>query len=176
MNRTMIRAALAAPALFAATAAFAHITFETAKAPAGSTYKAVLRVPHGCGDSPTVAVSIEMPDGVLQARPMPKPGWALKTVVKPLDTPYESHGTKITEGVREISWSGGNLPDAFYDEFVFQAKLPDKPGTTIYFPVVQECAKGVERWIEIPAAGKHADDYEHPAPGVTLGPKKSGDH
>jgi uncharacterized protein YcnI len=79
----------------------------------------------------------------------------------------------LTEGVREISWSGGNLPDAWYDEFVFRARLPDQgEGTTLYFPVVQECEQGVSRWIEIPAEGKTADDYEKPAPGVMLTPKQ----
>jgi len=35
---------------------------------------------------------------------------------------------------------------------------------------VQECEKGVHRWIEIPAAGKSAADYPEPAPGLTLLP------
>lgn len=47
-------------------------------------------------------------------------------------------------------------------------------GEMIYFPVVQECDGGkVERWIEIPAAGKGADDYKYPAPGLRLLPAKT---
>jgi uncharacterized protein YcnI len=42
------------------------------------------------------------------------------------------------------------------------------PGSTVYLPVVQECGKTVERWIEIPAQGKSEDDYEHPAPSFTV--------
>ena len=45
-------------------------------------------------------------------------------------------------------------------------KLPDKPGETIYFPVVQTCESGEVAWIEIPEEG--ADEPEHPAPGITL--------
>jgi uncharacterized protein YcnI len=41
----------------------------------------------------------------------------------------------------------------------------------LYFPVVQECEKGVHRWIEIPAAGKSPGDYPSPAPGLKLVPK-----
>jgi uncharacterized protein YcnI len=42
----------------------------------------------------------------------------------------------------------------------------------LYFPTVQECEGGkAERWIEIPAEGKGADDYTFPAPGVWLRPK-----
>jgi uncharacterized protein YcnI len=33
---------------------------------------------------------------------------------------------------------------------------------------VQECEKGVHRWIEIPVAGKTAADYPEPAPGLKL--------
>jgi uncharacterized protein YcnI len=36
---------------------------------------------------------------------------------------------------------------------------------------VQDCEGGAaERWIEIPAAGKVADDYPFPAPGLKLTP------
>jgi uncharacterized protein YcnI len=37
--------------------------------------------------------------------------------------------------------------------------------------VVQECEKGVHRWIEIPAAGKPASEYPEPAPALKLLPK-----
>jgi periplasmic copper chaperone A len=79
----------------------------------------------------------------------------------------------VSEGVQEIVWTG-RLLDENYDEFVFRGSLTDslKPNTTLYFPVVQECEGGkAERWIEIPAEGKSADDYRYPAPGVKLRPK-----
>ena len=50
------RAALAAAFLgLASGAPPAHITLETEKAPPDSTYKAVLRVGHGCEGKPTTA-------------------------------------------------------------------------------------------------------------------------
>ena len=71
----------------------------------------------------------------------------------------------------EISWSGGNLPEAFYDEFVFTATIADdlKAGQAVYFPTVQQCEKGVHRWIEIPAAGAagHGEAGE-PAPVLRI--------
>jgi len=74
----------------------------------------------------------------------------------------------IARGATAIAWTGGTLPDARYDEFVFQAVLPKHPaGTALHVPVVQEHGKGVHRRIEIPEAGKTADDRE-PAPSVTL--------
>ena len=53
---------------------------------------------------------------------------------------------------------------------MFRAKLTEhlKAGSILYFPTVQECEKGTERWIEIPAEGKDPESYEFPAPGVKL--------
>jgi periplasmic copper chaperone A len=150
--------------------ALAHVTLETAEAPANSTYKAVLRVGHGCEGKPTIALRVRIPEGVIVAKPMPKPGWELATTKAKYAQSYDHYGTPTAEGVTEIAWTGGSLPDEWYDEFVFRARLTDFPaGSVVYFPVVQECADGtVHRWIEIPAAGKVADDYEEPAPGVTI--------
>ena len=165
-------AALAAALLCLATtsSAFAHITLETGEASPNSTYKAVLRVGHGCEGKPTTAVRVRIPEGVIAVKPMPKPGWQLATKEGKYAQSYDYYGTPLTEGVTEIAWSGGELPDAWYDEFVFRGRLTGfAPGTVVYFPVVQECPDGaVERWIEIPAPGKGEDDYESPAPGVKI--------
>ncbi|MGK9167949.1 YcnI family protein [Inquilinus limosus] len=172
----MLKSILPALALaaFAAAPAFAHVTLETQEAPVGATYKAVFRVPHGCEGSPTVKIRVQIPEGVIAVKPMPKPGWALETVKGKYAASYDYYGTPTSEGVKEVVWSGGELPDEFYDEFVLRAYLTAglQPGAHLYFPVVQECEAGVERWIEIPAEGKDADDYESPAPGLKLLPKK----
>lgn len=168
-----IGAALATLAL-TATGALAHVTLETREAPVGAPYKAVFRVPHGCGTSDTIKVRVRIPDGVIAVKPMPKPGWTLDTAKGKYDKPYAYfHDTTLTEGVREVSWTG-RLPDAYYDEFVLSGFLAaDLPaGSTVYFPVVQECQDGVHRWIEIPEAGKAPADYKEPAPGVKLLPKR----
>lgn len=164
------RAALAAALLFALPApTLAHVTLETRQAPSGASYKAVVRVGHGCDGSPTTAIRIRVPDGVVAVKPMPKPGWTLSTVEGTYATPYESHGKTITKGVTEVAWTGNSLPDSWYEEFVLVAKLPEKPaGTVLPFPIVQECEKGVHRWIEIPEPGKNAHDLKEPAPSVTL--------
>ena len=171
MKKTMFVSILTvvATSLLVPAAAFAHATLEQPTATAGSFYKAVMRIGHGCeGGAATQTVRIQIPDGVKQAKPMPKAGWKLETVVKKLDKPYDWYGQTITEDVSEIVWSGGYLPDNFYDEFVFRAKLPDEADQTLYFKTIQECEEGVHRWIEIPEPGKTADDYEEPAPGLKL--------
>ena len=156
------------------SAAFAHITLETQEAPVGSTYKAVLRVPHGCDGKATTAVRVQIPEGVISVKPMPKPGWTLQTKKGRYEKSYQLYGEAVTSGVKEVDWSGGSLPDEFYDEFVFRGTLAaDLPvDQKIYFPVVQECDGATTRWIEIPAAGQDEDALEDPAPGLNLLPKK----
>ena len=166
MNKTILT--LVALAL-SAPAALAHSTFEQTEVTHNARERMVLRVPHGCGDEATLRVRVSIPDGIVSVQPMVKAGWALSTVKGPLAKPYTSHGNEITEGVREILWEG-ELPSEFYDEFVFRATFTeDLPaGEMVYIPVVQECANGAERWIEIPAAGQSADDLRYPAPGVMV--------
>lgn len=157
------------------TAALAHVSLENPEAQIGSTYKAVLRVPHGCDGKPTTKLRVQIPEGVIAIKPMPKAGWKLDKVRSKYEQSYDYYGKATDEGVTEVVWSNGNLADDEYDEFVFRAFLtPDlKVGKTVYFPVVQECSDGAtERWIEIPAEGKNADDYEMPAPGTKIVPKK----
>ena len=159
----------AALLLATAAAASAHITLEQGEAPAGDAYKAVLRVGHGCEGAATTAVRVQIPDGVIEAKPMPKPGWTLETTRGAYAEPVELWGETLTEGVREIRWSGSELPDDWYDEFAFRARLTDGlAGQTIYFPVVQECGDAVTRWIEIPAEGEDAESLEEPAPALSV--------
>jgi len=170
-RKTIITAAVV---ISGATAAFAHVTLETQEAKVGSTYKAVLRVPHGCDGKATKAVRVQIPEGVIAVKPMPKPGWTLETVKGKYEKSYDLYGTAVGEGVKEVVWSGGGLPDEFYDEFVFRAMLTDglAAGDALYFPTVQECDGATERWIDIPARGRDEDELEFPAPGLKLLPKE----
>ena len=172
MIRSLLVVTLAAVVI---TPAMAHITLETQEANVGNGYKAVLRVPHGCGESPTTAIRVRIPEGVIGVKPMPKSGWTLMTMTGKYPKTYKLFHAELKEGVTEIGWSGGKLPDSWYDEFVFTSFLSSdlEPGKTLHFPVVQECEKGVNRWIEIPSAGKSRDDYPQPAPELKLLPATS---
>jgi uncharacterized protein YcnI len=159
-------------AVLVVSSAHAHITLENRQATVGSSYKAVFAVPHGCAGSATVKIRVQIPEGVIAVKPMPKPGWNVETIMGKYATAFEYHGATVSEGVKEVAWSGGKLADDNYDEFVLSTYLTGglKPNTTLYFPVVQECEQGTSRWIELPAEGKPAEG-KSPAPGVRLVPK-----
>lgn len=151
------------------SAAFAHVNFKTPHAAQNSTYVGVLGVGHGCAGESTLKVRVQIPEGVIAVKPVPKAGWTLEIITGAYETSYDYYGTPLTEGVKELIWTG-ELPDAYFDQFSFRAKLTDAlaVGSTVYFPVVQECANGAERWIEIPAEGQDAHDLEDPAPGLNI--------
>ena len=158
---------------FIATPAVAHITLEQGEAPVGAPYKAVFKVPHGCDGAATVKLTVTIPEGVIAVKPMVKSGWEIATQRGPYAKSYSYfHGAKFDQGVKDVTWSGGKLPDTFYDEFVLSVFLAGEltAGQTLYFPAVQTCEKGEHRWVETPVPGKHSDG--DPAPGLKLLPKK----
>lgn len=160
-------AAAVLPVALLATPAAAHVTLEKAEAPVGSYYKAVLKVGHGCQGSPTTALTVTIPDGLVAAKPMPKAGWTVKTQAGPYDRAYAFHGKEVKDGVRSITWSGGALPDDFYDEFVFIAYLaPEAGARPVPIPVVQTCEKGEHRWVEVAKA--EGEKLASPAPVLRI--------
>ena len=162
---------LLAAALLSASPAAAHVFLKDRQASPGAEYRAVFVVPHGCAGSPTTKLRVQIPEGVIATEAKPAEGWSVETIKGKYTSEIEYKGAKVSEGIREVAWSGGKLPDKTRQEFVIETYLSDglKPNTTLYFPAVQECEKGVSRWIEIPPAGMaHPDEGSWPAPGVKL--------
>src|SRR5215210_5470337 len=99
--------ALGAAIIAVATTALAHSTLETAHASPNSTYKGVLRVPHGCKGEATRMLRIQIPEAIIDVRPMPKAGWMLTTARGAYARSYDLYGKPVADGVTEIVWSGG---------------------------------------------------------------------
>lgn len=158
-------------ALLAAGPAAAHVLLEGKQAAVGADYKAVFIVPHGCTGSATTKLRVQIPEGVIATEAKPVAGWNVESVKGRFVGEYDYRGTKMSEGIKEVAWSGGKLPDKTRQQFVIETYLSGslKPNTTLYFPVVQECEQGVSRWIEIPPDGAtHSHEGKWPAPGVKL--------
>ena len=178
LNRNTSAAIVAAFAMIWPGATWAHPSLERQEATVGAPYKAVVRVPHGCEGSPTLRVRVQIPEGVIGVKPMPKPGWTIETTRGPYaeSHPYY-HGAVLKEGVREIVWSG-RLADDNYDEFVFVGFMAKTltGGGTLHFPTFQDCEQGQQAWVEIPAAGQSSHDLKHPAPAVRLAQAQAPAH
>lgn len=150
--------------------ALTHAVLERPEAQEGSFYRAVVQITHGCKGSPTTAVTVTVPEGAVGARPLAKPGWAISTKRGPYARTYPFVHGSIAEGVKEITWTGGTVPNDQFDEFVFSVRMSDafKPGDTVRFPVVQNCETGAYRWVEVPTPGQDAHAVAEPAPSVRI--------
>lgn len=170
LQRLLTGACLAATAIATSqSAAFAHVTLATGEARANAYYKAVFQVPHGCDGAATQAIRIQIPEGVIGVKPMPKAGWTLNITRGAYAKTYQSHGKTIAEGPKEVVWSGGSLSDDNYDEFVFSSFVTDFPsGQAIYFPTVQQCAKGEISWDQVASAGQNPHSLKSPAPMLRI--------
>ena len=166
--KTLLSAALGLGLL--ASAAQAHAVLERKQAAPGTSYRGVVQIMHGCNGKPTTRVSVTIPEGLIGAKPMPKPGWTLTTARGPYAKTYASHHGTVSEGVTAITWSGGSLPDDQVDEFTFLAQVAGtfEPGATVYVPVQQDCAEGSYAWSEIPKAGQDAHDLKAAAPSFRI--------
>lgn len=158
-----------APLLIGATQVEAHVVLDKKSAPAGSYFWGAFRVGHGCEGSATVAITVNLPEGVRGAKPMPKAGWTIERKLEKLAKPYDSHGKPVTEEVTAITWRGGPLPDDFFDEFAIQIQLPAAPGP-IWFKVLQRCEKGENNWATIPESGTSTRGIKTPAALLELTP------
>ena len=148
-------------ALLAAASAQAHVTLEKPQAAAGSYYKAVFRVGHGCAGSPITQLIVNIPAGVQGAKPMVKPGWRIDIERAKLAAPTTSHGVTVADDVAVIRFTGGPLPDTHYDEFALNVKLPCGRAAVLEGqPGVRE---GPHRLDRMPQAGQSPHDLKAPA-------------
>ena len=151
--RLHVRNALALLALAAGLVAgslpsSAHIVLSQTRFEAGKSFAAFFKVEHGCDDSPTVFLSVRLPQGVELLRAPDKDGWKVAT---------EREANRVTA----VTWRG-RLPSKSAEQFGMFVKLPEKTGA-LYFPIVQQCEKGEARWTDIPAAGQTTRDVPRPA-------------
>ena len=103
---------LAAAAMLAAWPATAHVSLENRQATIGASYKAVLTVPHGCAGSATTRIRVQIPEGVIAVKPMPKAGWSVEAISGKYATDYSYHGKKFSEGVKEVGRAAASCPTA----------------------------------------------------------------
>lgn len=161
-------------ALWAAPAG-AHITPDKDEVPAGSYNTVTLSVGHGCEDSPTKELVVEVPEGLNTVTPQIHPGWKITVQKEALNPPVtDAHGEELTERHKSVTFTadpGGELPDGFRDTFTIGFKTPETEGEYMFFKTVQKCAEGETAWIEEYTG--EGEEPEHPSPVVLIGPAEA---
>ncbi|RCK68452.1 DUF1775 domain-containing protein [Desertihabitans brevis] len=168
-----VLALLAGTALWAGAAgtATAHVTVSGSSAAAGSYTTLTFAFSHGCGDSPTTGLTVQVPEGIDAAAPQLKPGWEVEKVMVELDPPVtDSHGNQLTERVGELRFTPDEpVPDGYLETFQVSLQLPaDAAGTTMAFPAVQTCEQGENAWVQVAAEGQDPDALDSPAPTLAV--------
>lgn len=165
MKNTLI-ATLLATLLLASSIAHAHITLDQPQALAGTAYKAAFRVGHGCNGSATHTLTVRIPEGFANAKPVPKAGWIIEITRGPKDA-------------IDITWKAASreawLQDAWYDEFTIRGQTPAQPGP-LWFKVRQQCEQGEANWAEIPASGASVEGLKTPAVLLEILPNEHAVH
>ena len=158
--------------------ASAHVTVTPSDTAAGASAVLTFSTSHGCEGSPTTGITIQVPEEILSVSPTRNPQWEVEKSIEQLAEPIEdAHGNSVTERVAEVTYRAVEpLPDGYRDTFELSLTLPDTPGETLAFPVIQTCEKGENPWTEVPGEGQDPEQLEFPAPSVTITEATDGDH
>ena len=176
---TVLPAATAAIALCVVAPASAHVSASVTDASAGAFTVLTLSVPHGCEESPTTKIEIQVPESVLSVTPTRNPYYEVESTIIQLEEPVtDAHGNEVTERTSSITYTATTpLPDGQRDTFELSFQVPDAAGDVLAFPTIQTCAKGATDWTQVAEAGQDEDELEHPAPAFEILPASGeGDH
>jgi periplasmic copper chaperone A len=161
--RKLVPATLVALALLAPAAAGAHVTLQPKEAPEGAYTVLDVRVPNESESENTTKVAVQFPEGFGDVSYQAVPGWKVEVVHDRLKKPIQTDDGPVTEGVKEVIFSGGKLPPGQFQDFPLSVQIPGKAGEELTFKAVQTYEKEVVRWIGAP-------ETEHPAPQVLVTP------
>jgi uncharacterized protein YcnI len=112
-----------------AVPAFAHVEVEGETATTGIS-TVTFSFEHGCTESPTTSLKIELPTGTTEVKAQNPAGF---TSAVTADT---------------LTWSGGSIPSTTPGTFVADMRVIGTAGDTIFLPTIQGCAEGENDWIE----------------------------
>jgi hypothetical protein len=133
-----------------ATPALAHIEPKPNRVQPGKQATVAFNIEHGCGTSPTVKLTFQIPKGVKKVSTVPKTGWT---------------GT-VTKGT--VVFEGGPLDAHTPDTFSIAFTAPKKKGLLVW-NAIQYCEQGKSRWID------RAKGAQYPPPIVGNGKKPPAD-
>ncbi len=133
----------------------AHVEPAPNSVQKGTTAEITFTLEHGCGESPTTKLEIQVPDGVTNAKPGDKAGW-----------------TGSTAG-NVVTFVGGPQPAHEETDFTVSFTFPNAAGT-LHFPTVETCEVGKISWIEIPVEGSPEPEFVAPTVVVTDGVPTAG--
>jgi uncharacterized protein YcnI len=154
--------------LACAAAADAHVRVSPTSVAAESTATLTFRCPNERTSTPTVKLTIQLPEDVPLASVTVPPvaGWHSSVTMRALAAPLHTAHGDITSVVDTITWEGGSIAPGAAGLFPIVAG-PIPAGHPLIFRAVQTYGSGeVVRWIQARAAGEPEPPF--PAPVVEV--------
>lgn len=161
---------LAVLSLAAIGSVSAHAVLDRSLIAPGQSLHLSIAISHGCKGSPTTAVRVQIPEGLIVEKAGNAEGFRVDTVKARYERPWNGPQGPVSEGVKEIIWSGGTLADKTRGEFPLDLYVSADVQTTgtLVLPVVQSCVDGENRWTEQADTQAARDALKSPAPVLTL--------
>ncbi|WP_144127057.1 YcnI family protein [Catellatospora sichuanensis] len=159
-----------------ASPASAHVTVTPSTTAAGAHAVLQFSVGHGCRNSPTTKITIQIPAQITSVTPTRTALWKIAKQTQTVDPPVtDSHGTQIVQRVASVTFSTDTpLPDGYREVFELTVQLPEAAGTELVFPTIQTCEQGESAWIEVAQDGRNVEELELPAPRFTTSEPDEG--
>lgn len=149
----------AALVLAAPLAASAHVHVTPDESAAGTSTRLGFSFSHGCEDSPTTAIVLDIPDGVDGVTPVLDGAWTITRELGADGVPTQVTYTAVTPVESGVAATVSL-------DVIFASSAAE---TTVAFPVLQRCVTGETDWSEVVGDGQTEDDLESPAPVVSVG-------
>ncbi|KAG0372165.1 hypothetical protein BGX24_000659 [Mortierella sp. AD032] len=150
MKFLAVATAVVSTLLLATSNVEAHVTANPSAGVSGAYFQTNFRVPHGCDGNATDLVIVEIPDKVTSVKPRATVPWVTTINMIPLAVPITTPTGTVNTTIGSVTWSNGALPDAMYEDFGLQFKLPQMTGP-LYWKVSQHCVNGAwNNWTNIP--------------------------
>ena len=163
--RTKLTISFVAVAVFTPAVAHAHVSIASGPAFANVTQEVTFGVGHGCEGADTLAVEVEIPEGVTSIRP-------LTSDFGQIDLTTDAAGLIVM-----VSWTKPEADvieaDTQYYKLVVRMKPPEQPFSTLFFPARQTCraADGTISVVDWVGMDEAETDVE-PAPALYLIPQR----
>jgi uncharacterized protein YcnI len=143
-------------ALAAPVAANAHVGVTPNSTAAGSYAVLTFESSHACGESPTTAFTVDIPEQITSVNPTLEAGWSVETV------------TDADDRIAQVIYTADTpIEDGFRSTFEIRVQLPeDAEGERLEFPVLQSCVEGENDWSE--SSADDGEEPEYPAPAIEV--------
>lgn len=166
MQRMFLTVTLAGSAALVSTTAHAHVSIASGPAFANTSQEVAFGVGHGCDETDTVQVKIEIPAGVTSVRPE-------TSDFGQVDVETDAGGAVVAVTFSKAD-SAVLDADTQYYKLLIRLKAPNQPFTKVYFPAHQTCraADGTETVVDWVGIDEPADSAVEPAPTLYVLPAR----